>query len=449
MKEILVALMVALLAVLEPCVAPAGEVIVHAGHLIDGVVAQRRDAMSIVIQDDKIVGVQAGYIKHPGAQVIDLTHATVLPGLIDMHTHLTLSLMGPNPLISRLTHSDLDRVLFATKPAKAALDAGFTSVRDVGAFGLTDVALKRAIDAGTVPGPRMWVATYILSTTGGHSDEESGLDPALQDEDWAHSVADSPEAFVAAVRYNKRMGADLIKIATSGGTASIGDSPQATVMTDAEVKAVVETAHALGMRVAVHAQNKQAVDLAVRNGVDSIEHGAGADADSYALMKEHGTYLTPTMLIAAQLVEQIHERPEMLNSGSALKVLSLVGRKRERTCEAYQAGVKLAFGTDVRVEYGPNALRSAPAGKNVNAQEFRLLVDACLPPMEAIFTATRNAADLLGAADKVGSVQPGRFADLVAVSGDPLADITELERVKFVMKGGAVFRDDFTTVSQH
>jgi imidazolonepropionase-like amidohydrolase len=437
----------AIFAVIWASAATASDVVVHAGRLIDGVATRPRSAMSIIIHDDKIVAVEEGYITRPGAEIIDLTHSTVLPGLIDMHTHLTLSLMGTNPLLSRLTHSDLDRVLFATKAAKAALDAGFTSVRDVGAFGLTDVALKRAINDGTVPGPRMWVATYILSTTGGHSDEESGLDPALRNDDWNHSVGDSPEAFVAAVRYNRRMGADLIKIATSGGTSSIGDSPKSTVMTDAEVKAVVETAHALGMRVAVHAQNKEAVDIAVRNGVDSIEHGAGADAESYALMKAHGTYLTPTMLIAAQLVEQMQEHPNLLNAGTSQKVLSIISGKRERTCAAYKAGVKIAFGTDVRVEYGANALKSAPSGKNVNAQEFKLLVDACLTPMDAILTATRNAADLLNAKDQVGSIQPGRFADIIAVSGDPLTDITELERVRFVMKGGSVFRNDLAALS--
>lgn len=419
--------------------AQARDLIVHAGHLIDGLSPVALGASSIIIKDDRIESVQPGFVQRKGYEVIDLSRDTVLPGLIDLHTHLSLGAMAPNPLVSKLTFSRVDRALFSVRGVRATLEAGFTSVRDVGGVGGIDIALKRAIENHEIEGPRMWVAGPILSPTGGHSDARNGLDPELSDPQWDTYVADGVDEFVKAVRRNKRDGADLIKIADSGGTGSIGDSPKFTVMSEAEIRAVVDAAHHLGMKVAVHAQNKEAVDLAVRSGVDSIEHGAGADAESYRLMKEHGTYLVPTMLIAAKLQEAIRLHPDTLNHGTAEKVLSIIGRKRERTCEAYKAGIKIGFGTDVVVDYGTGGLPSSPSGKNINAQEFALLVAACMTPMDAIFAATRNAADLIGSND-IGAVRAGRYADLVAVANDPLGDITELERPVFVMKGGEIFR---------
>ena len=419
--------------------AQARDIAVLAGTLIDGVSREPQHNVTIVIHDDRIVSVLPGFQPAPGVEIIDLKNATVLPGLINLHAHLTNSKMDATAVGSRFFYNDLDRVLFATLGAKAALQAGFTSVRNVGAEGGTDVALKRAIERGTVVGPRMWVSREILGPTGGHSDGANGIDDAVTDPSWEDGVADGPGGFVAAVRRHHRDGADLIKIATSGGTGSVGDSPRNKVMTDAEIAAVVDSAHSLGMKVAVHAQNKAAVDAAVTAGVDSIEHGAGADGGSYQLMKKHGTYLVPTMLVAAQLQEAIRIRPQSLNPGTAEKVLAIIGNKRQRTCDAYRAGVKLGFGTDTPVLYGPNALPSAPSGKDVSAKEFKLLTDACLTPMDAILSATSNAADLIGS-DQIGAVQPKRYADLIAVDGDPLTDITELERVSFVMKGGDVVR---------
>jgi len=419
---------------------PAQTIVIHAGHLIDGLSAEEQGPSSIIIDGERITAVQPGFVSPSGAAAIDLSQATVLPGLINLHVHLTESQILPNSIENAITYSDLERVLFSTVPAKAALMAGFTSVRDVGSNGLEGIALKRAIAAGWIEGPRMWVSGPLLSPTGGHGDQHSGLDPALEDPQWDMAVADGPEAYVKIVRTLKRDGADLIKIATSGGVGSVGDSPKDTLMTQAEVRAVVDTAHSLGMKVAAHAQNKRAVTLAVINGVDSIEHGAGADQESYQLMRTHGTYLVPTMLPVLKIKEAIALHPDSMSKESIEKALSLIGGKAERTCAAYRAGVKLGFGTDMPVVYGKVALPDFPKGKDVSAKEFKLLVDACLPPMEAIFTATRNAADLIGDNTDIGAIAHGRYADAIAVQNSPLKDITELERPIFVMKGGKVYK---------
>ena len=425
---------------LPASIVSARTLVVHAGHLIDGMSEQEKGPSTIVIDDGKIVEVVSGFVNRSGAEVVDLSSSTVLPGLINLHAHLTHSAIDANPIENRFTHTDLERVLFAARPARAALMAGFTTVRDVGSGGMMGIALKKAIDAGWIDGPRMWVSGPIVGPTGGHGDEHNGIDPSIDPPEWSIGVADGPVGYVRAARFLKRSGADLIKIATSGGTGSVGDSPKFTVMTAEEVRAVTETAHHLGMRVAVHAQNKQAIDLAIENGVDSIEHGAGADEDSYKLMRQHGTYLVPTMLIVEKLKAAMAANPDSLNKGTAQKVMSIVAGKAQRTCAAYRAGVKMGFGTDVTVTYGASALPGFPAGQDVSAKEFKLLVDACLPPMQAIFTATRNAAALIADDSGIGAVAPGRHADLIAVAGRPLSDITELERPTFVMKDGRIYK---------
>lgn len=406
----------------------AKDVVIHAGHLIDGVSKRPRDQVSIVIQDDKIIAVQDRFVRPTGAEIMDLSHATVLPGLIDTHVHVTTQSDGVNKIVAMVTRSPLDIVLRSTVTARDLLQGGFTSIRNAGAWGGEDVALKKAIDEGVIVGPRMWVSGEPLGPTGGHSDRSSGLIPELSDLLRGGNVIDSPEAARRAVREHRKYGADFIKILVSGGVTSVGDDPNQQLMADDEIRAVVEAAHALGMKVAAHAHGKKAIDAAIRLGVDSIEHGSLSDAESYELFKQHGTYLVPTLLAAAAGVEYLDLHPGVFDPATEAKARAMAPRMAANLSAAHRAGVKIAYGTDVA---------RPPSG--TNAREFKLLVDAGMTPMDAIMTATANAADLLGAADEVGSIQPGRYADVVAVAGDPPEDITELERVIFVMKGGVIY----------
>jgi imidazolonepropionase-like amidohydrolase len=374
--------------------------------------------------------VQPGFVAPAGAEVIDLSNATVLPGLIDDHVHITQSFHKGDPIHTAMTRTDADDTIDAVNNARATLLAGFTSVRDVGGDTKVVVALKHAVAAGLTPGPRMWVAGTPLGPTGGHGDSANGLDPELDHPHWSDNLIDSPEAARRTVRRLKREGADLIKIMPSGGVMSIGDDPKLQLMEDDEIKAVIDTAHALGMKVAAHAHGKQAIDHTIALGVDSIEHSTYADAESFKLYKQHGTYLVPTLLVADRVYQHAKTHPEDLNPSTAQKAIETVPHIKIMLHDAYAAGVKVAFGTDT---FGMS-------NHGENAQEFALMVQAGMPPAEAIKAATWNAADLLGATKDVGTVQPGRFADIIAVNGDPLADVTVLEHVAFVMKGGAVYK---------
>ena len=410
--------------------AQASDVVVHAGRLIDGVSKTPREQVSVLIRGDRIVAVEPGFATPAGAQVIDLSHETVLPGLIDCHVHLTMSSHPGDPIRNAVTRTAYDNEIDAVNNARADLMAGFTTVRDVGANTGVIIALKKAVNSGATLGPRMFVSGQPLGPTGGHSDPANGLEPGLQDPAWADAVIDSPEAARRAVRKLRAEGVDLIKIMPSGGVMSIGDDPSLQLMADDEITAVISTAHALGMKVAAHAHGESAINHTVELGVDSIEHGSYADARSYALMKAHGTWLVPTMLVAARIEGVAREHPERLNPSTAEKALMVAPAVRRNVHDANLAGVKIAFGTDT---FGIS-------NHGENAQEFALLVGAGLTPMDAIFTATRNAAELIGDGADIGSVQAGRFADLVAVSSDPLKDVRALERVDFVMKGGQVVK---------
>jgi len=409
--------------------AVARDLVIHAGRLIDGVSGQPRSQVSILVHDDRITGIQNGFVTPAGAEVVDLSRATVLPGLIDTHVHITMQYTGRNPIAEKFTTGTVDTALKAVGYARNTLEAGFTSIRDVGGDTQVVVGLKKAIAAGEIEGPRMWVAGYPLGPTGGHGDPQNGIDPEIHSHEWDNTVVDGPEEAARTVRLFRREGTDLIKIMPSGGVLSIGDDPNHMLMTDAEIKAIVETAHGLGMKVAAHAHGKEAIDHAAALGVDSIEHGSFADAESYKIMKAHGTYLVPTLLVADTVMKVAKAHPETLNPSSAQKALEVAPITIRNLGSAYKAGVKIAFGTDQGV---------SPHGKN--AGEFALMVRAGMTPMDAIRAATTSAADLIGATGDIGSVQAGRYADLVAVSGDPLSDITELERVKFVMKGGEVVK---------
>src|ERR1039457_1056801 len=395
--------------------AGAKTIIIRAGRLLDVKTGKTLTNQTILIQGDKIVSVGSDAQVPAGAQVVDLSNATVLPGLIDAHTHITYT---TNFGYSRLGISIPREALNGARNARVTLDAGFTTIRNVGASGFADVALRDAINAGDVPGPRMLVSGPALSITGGHCD-----DNLLPFEWHVHSdgVADGIEEVQHKTREIIKYGADLIKICATGGVLSHGDNPKASQYTQEEMKAIVADAHRLGRKVAAHAHGAEGIIWASEAGVDSIEHGSYIDDAAIATMKKNGTYLVPTLYLAdwfLETAEEIGTPAELIAKGR-----EVMPAARKNVARAFAAGVKVGFGTDAAVY--PHGL---------NAHEFAVMVKLGLSPLAAIQAATVNDADLLGWSDKIGTIEPGAWADIVAVEGDPVKDVTTLERVKFVMK---------------
>jgi imidazolonepropionase-like amidohydrolase len=423
MKNVLLTTM----ALLLTGTATANDMAVHAGTLIDGTGAAPRREVTVLIHDDRITSVENGYVTPAGARIVDLSGRTVLPGYIDCHVHVGAKLpTRTNATEDWLTHTDIDRAFDAAVFARQMLQQGFTSVRDVGG-GDETVSLRNAINAGKVEGPRLWVSLEALGPTAGHADRSSGLDPALSHPGWDLGLVDSADEGKFRVRQHQRRGADLIKIVASGGIASSGDDPRRQLMTNDEMRAVVETAHSLGMKVAAHIYPPLAMENAVRAGVDSIEHGSFATAETFALMKAHGTYLVPTLSVFETFYAAARDHPELLSPGTAQKELDNDLLPKKNLPLAVKSGVKIALGSDL--------------GEGDHLQEFGLMTANGMSAAQAIQAATQNAADLIGASDRIGSVQSGRYADLVAVDGDPLRDAAALQRVVFVMKGGVVYRE--------
>ncbi len=418
----------AALATLSAAPALAKDVVIHAGTLIDAVGNAPRQKASIIIKDDRIVSVENGFVPGPaGAEVIDLSNSTVLPGFIDVHNHIT----GGGARKDKLRGTAAQQGMQSVWNVRAILKGGFTSVRDLGGNMEVLAALQGAINDGLIPGPRLTISGPAISPTGGHSDPSNGIDPEWDRHDqWKMTVIDGPDQAMRAVRELRKRGAQVIKIHSSGGVASVGDDPNLQLLNDAELKAIIDTAHSLGLKVASHAHGKPGIDAAIKAGVDSIEHGTYSDAGTYQLMKERGTFMVPTLFAAREIYDVAKATPEKLPPTVAGKAIAVTPTMTHNAYGAYKAGVKMALGTD--------QLGWRPHGEN--AKEFEYLVTAGIKPMDAIMMGTRNAAELLGKSADVGSIQTGRYADIVAVDGDPLQDIKILQSVRFVMKGGKVYK---------
>ncbi len=387
-----------------------------------------KDGVIDRIADGQVDSVAAGAVDGDTVTVHDLSTMFVLPGLIDGHVHLTGEL-NPRQKLQYVERSDPAVTLVAAVNAKKTLMAGFTTVRDVGARGGDAIfALRDAIARGDIVGPRLYASGDTISPTGGHG-QAHGYRAEIHDVMKSTGVCDGADACRQAVRHQVRRTADHIKLVSTGGVLSETAAGTGQQFFEDELAAIMSTAHSLGRKVTAHAHGADGINAALRAGVDSIEHGTFANEESFALFKENGAYLVPTIL-AGVTVAEVAEAPNSFFPGAIKAKAKLVGPQiLEMVKKAHAAGVPIAFGTDTGVsKHGDNA------------REFELLVDAGLTPQEAIVTATANVSDNMGMSDKIGSLEPGKFGDLVAVDGDPLSDISELRDIDFVMKGGVAYK---------
>lgn len=407
----------------------ADTTIIHAGRMIDGRHVQARLQVSIYVTDGKIDRIVDGYSPPAdGQSVVDLRGYTVMPGLMDMHTHLS-GQMSRKSYTEKFFMTEAEVALRSSMYAERTLMAGFTTVRDVGDNGVNTVALRKGIDEGWIVGPRIFTSTKSLATTGGHADPTNGLRGEFRrDAGPDDGVINSAEDARRAVRRRYKDGADLIKLTATGGVlslASSGDNPQFTLE---ELQAVVEAAEDYNFTVAVHAHGTEGMKRAVLAGVTSIEHGTYMTDEVMELMKERGTYLVPTLMAGAFVAEKAKD-PDYFPAVVRPKAAAIGPVIQSTFARAHAAGVRIAFGTDSGV---------SPHG--LNAKEFELMVACGMSPMEAIQSATLEAAKLLRIEDRLGTLEPGKIADVVAVPGDPIQDIKLMSQVGFVMKAGKVYR---------
>ena len=429
MKKPLITLAVAS-ALLSSPFSTVADTLIHAGKVFTGTSNSLQENVTIVVEDNKIKAVKKGFAEvQEGDTVIDLRSSTVMPGLMDMHVHLSSQHGGPQTYLERFSLNEADYALRAANYAKITLDSGFTTVRNLGDGYNETVALRNAISKGYATGPRIYTVAKSIATTGGHADPSNGLSHLLRpDVGPKQGVVNGEAEAREAVRTRYQDGADLIKITATGGVLSVAKSGQNPQFMADELEAIVETAKDYGMTVAVHAHGKEGMKRAIEAGVDSIEHGTYMDDEIRKLMKKHGTYYVPTILAGKFVADKAKIDgffPELVRPKAAA-----IGPLIQNTFEqAHKAGVKIAFGTD-----------SGVSAHGDNAQEFSLMVEAGMKPADALLSATVNSANLLGISDILGTLEEGKLADIVAVQGNPLDDISLMESVSFVMKDGVVYK---------
>ena len=409
-------------------------IVLKAARLFDGKSKALVQNGVVIVQADKIVDAGSNLPVPDGAKVIDLGDATLSPGFMDAHTHITLDYTDfEKTRLRELQISVSTKAYLAIPHALATIEAGFTTVRDVGARTFKsrdciDVSLRNAIAKGLVVGPRMLVATNGIGATGGHFDDSAGFREGLfgPDPDFTDGIADGPDAIRKAVRYEVKNGADVIKAAVSGGVLSMADEVDTPQFTPAEMAALVDESHRLRKKVSVHCHGDQAGREAIEAGADSIEHGSFLKPETLTLMKNKGTFLVPTLMAAEYIKGKLDKYPPPLQA----KALAAYNARSDMFRNALKIGVKVSFGTDAAV---------FPHGEN--AKEFALMTGLGMPPIDALRSAASNAAELLGIAQKLGTLEKGKLADVIAIPGDPTADITATERVSFVMKEGKIIRN--------
>jgi imidazolonepropionase-like amidohydrolase len=404
--------------------AESSVTVIHAGHLIDTETGRVLDAQTIIVRDGIIAEVGSSLAAPRDARIIDLSAYTVMPGLIDAHTHLTIDAKNQDPL-NELDHTAAERAFGSIPNARAVLLAGFTTVRDLGSYrALVDVALRDAINRGDVVGPRMYVAGAYVTITGG-AGAVTGFSPDVTlPWDLRFGNANSASEVRERIRALAGQRVDVIKMFATGAILTHNSSPSGRETTAEELAAGADEAHNFGLKLAVHAHGAEGIKAAIRAGAASIEHGTLMDDEGRALMKQHGTYLVPTL--ETRECVGTNYPPEFVAKANQIMTFQLQNFRK-----AVEAGVKIAFGTDIGV---------CPFGKN--GREFNLMVQNGMTPMQAIQSATVGGADLIGISDKVGSIKRGKFADLIAVRGDPLANVRLLEDVRFVMKQGEIYKQD-------
>ena len=416
--------------------APSAVIALKAARLFDGKSKTLLPNGVVVIQGDTITAAGSNVTIPEDAKIIDLGDATLSPGFMDAHTHLTFDFSGNyNELRLRMLDENISQLAHEMIPnAKATIEAGFTSVRDLGSgfpnsHDFPDVSLRNAIAKGIIPGPRMLVATHGIGATGGHFDGTNGFRDMLfgAEPDWSAGIADGPDAIRKAVRFEVKNGADVIKAAVSGGVLSLADEVDVPQFTPAEMAALVDETHRLRKKVAVHCHGDEAGKEAINAGVDSIEHGSFFKPETLTLMKQKGTYLTPTLMATEWVMAKIAQYPAAIQA----KAKAAADARTEMFRNAVKIGVKISFGTDAAV---------FPHGQN--AKEFALMTGLGMKPIDALLSATSVDAELFGVANKLGTLEKGKLADIIAMPGDPTADITATERVFFVMKDGQIVKNE-------
>jgi imidazolonepropionase-like amidohydrolase len=411
--------------------------VLKAARMFDGKGSTLATPGLVVVTDGKIVAVGAKAAVPVGAEVIDLGDATLLPGFIDAHTHLTMMYSDDwkQNTLDGLQKTIAEQALDASANAHATLTAGFTTVRDVGSHDYLDVGLRNAIRDGVVPGPRMLVTVHALGSTGGHCDHGGGFRPGLfgRETDPLEGVINGPDQARYAVRLDHKYGADMIKVCATGGVLSLTDDVDTPQLTQEELNAIVDEAHALRRRTAAHAHGNEGAKRAILAGIDSIEHGSFMQDETLDLMKQRGTYLVPTLIAGDSLREKI-DKGVYLPPAIIAKTRAALSARSQMFQHALAKGVKIGFGTDAAVY-----------AHGRNAEEFHLMVDLGMKPIDALRSAALSDAELLALQDKLGTLESGKLADVIAVPGDPVENISQTEKVFFVMKEGVVYRNDRAT----